>query len=214
MEKLLPREISSAIDWQNWNFDKGDLVNGFFTDEVFFKTEALSSVYTRNPNQIYHDLQNYLRRVGTPSQPPTMQSGIISDNGQCQGGKAALECYDQDVQVVANRLADILSPAVSPALKRESFLFLNDNNLFNERGAGFLLSVIPASLREDVVSYNMSFRAKGAKDIQFKYGSFADNNIYRQFLYILGVLNNRSYDLRLFVGDDQNYHPGIITQKD
>lgn len=214
VDKLLPREIANAIDWQNWNFDNGDLVNGFFTDEVFFKTDALSAVYTRNPDQIRHDFENYLRKVGVPSTPPNNRSGNSTDLNQCQGAAASLECYDVDIQLVANRLSDILNPRISPALKRESFLYLNDNSLFSERGAGFLLSIIPSSYRDEVVSYNMSFRAKGVKDISFKYGSFADNNIYRQFLYILGVLNNRSYDLRLFVGDNQGYQPGIITQKD
>lgn len=213
VEKLLPGEIAHAIDWQNWNFDNGDLVNGFFTDEVFFKTEALSKVYTRNSAQIRYDFEKYLRKVGTPSMPPNSRGGAPTEQGQCQGGAAPVECYEVDIQLVSNRLSDILNPLVSPALKRESFLYLNDNNLFNERGAGFLLSIIPAAYREEVISYNMSFRAKGVKDISFKYGSFADNSIYRQFLYILGVLNNRSYDLRLFVGDNQGYQPGIITQK-
>lgn len=213
VEKLLPSEISGAIDWQNWNFNQGDLVNGFFTDEVFFKTEALSSVYSRNPEKIRYDFEKYLRKVGTPVAPPSSRSAMPSEQGTCQGAAAPVECYEVDIQVVANRLSDVLNPLASPALKRESFLYLNENNLFNERGAGFLLSIIPAAKRDEVVSYNMSFRAKGVKDISFKYGSFADNNIYRQFLYILGVLNNRSYDLRLFVGDSQGYQPAIVMQK-
>lgn len=210
VESILPKEVANEINWQNWNFTEGDLVNGFFTDEVFFKTKALSAVYNRNPQQIRHDLEKYLLRVGTPLSAPSKSNGVEDRN--CSGAHAKIECYEQDIQIVAFRLADVLNPNNSVTLKREALLYLNENDLFQERGAGFLLSIIPPHLREQVVSYSMNFRAKGAKDISFKYGNFEENDIYRQLLYILGVLNNKSYDLRLFVGDDQGYKPGLVNQ--
>lgn len=209
VERVLPSEISNEIDWQNWNFSNGDLVNGYFTDEIFFKAETLGAIYTRNPNQIQTDLVSYLKKVGTP---PTVPSVANEAPQNCQGIRAPIECYEQDIQVISYRLSEVLSPLLSPAEKRKALLALNENELFQQRGAGFLLYMIPAGIREDVVSYTLSFRAKGVKEIKFTYGNFEENNIYRGFLYILGVLNNRSYDLRLIVGDSQGYQPGIVNQ--
>ncbi|MCK6597655.1 MAG: hypothetical protein L6Q37_04765 [Bdellovibrionaceae bacterium] len=207
VKKDLPPEVYKKISWQDWSFSKGDLVNGFFSQEMFFKTELLNNMIGgRNHEFLKEAFKNYILRSG----PPTVRSEKSKtqiEGDSCQGKANYIDCYEEDIHVVAVKLSDVFSPNLRADQKRNSFLFLSENELFKQKGAGFLFSLIPQRQREDAVYYSLNFRAKNVKSINFQYGNSKSNEDLRQFLYIFGVLNNRSYDLRLFVGDDQNYKP-------
>jgi hypothetical protein len=198
VRRIVPASEYAKIDWKKWDFSDGKRVNGYFKNQLFFHPEALAAMPTLNPKLAYKLLRAYIEKTGQPKSNPYHQSPF-GDESRMGGGW--IENYDMDIQYISSYLSVVFNSGYSPQDRYEKFKVMKDYPLWQERGAGFMLSLIPAHRIADVVSYEMNFSAKGVEEISAKFGNFKEEELYKSLMYIQSVINNRSFDLRLYTDD-------------
>lgn len=192
---IVPASEYAKIDWKEWDFSKGKRVNGYFKNQLFFHPQALALMPTLTQKTAFNLLRDYIEKTGRPKADPYHKSPYGDD---LAWGHDWIESYDLDIQYMASSLSVVFNSGYSPQERHEKFKVLKDFPLWQERGGGFMLTLIPAHRLADVVSYEMVFAAKDVEEISAKFGNFKEEELYKSLMYIQNILNNRSFDLRLF----------------
>ncbi len=192
VQKLIPPTEFARIDWKNWNFEKGDKVNGYFKTEMFFQPSALRSMPRMDSKKVNKLITSYILATGRPTVRPSNKPV-----GSSRPGGFWIEAYEQDLMWISRYLSNVVGTSTTSEERYLAFKRLKSFPLWQERGQGFLLSLLPEENRDKMISYEMTFSAKGADAIHFKFGSFAEEELYRSLMYIQSLLDNRSYDLRM-----------------
>jgi hypothetical protein len=202
VRSILPADAYAKIDWKNWDFSHGALVNGYFKNEVFFHPEALASApLSISSTTFYYGFWNYLLRTGDPGVAVMNQrtAGDPRNSGVWVGR------YQNDVQKISELLSIAFDPGMGLQGRYQAFKELKDIPLWLDRGAGFMLSMLPADKLQTLISYEMTFSAHGVDTVSFKYGTFDQEELYRSLIYIQNVITNQSFDLRLYTDEKGEY---------
>ncbi|MNL43041.1 hypothetical protein D3C87_1655330 [compost metagenome] len=124
-------------------------------------------------------------------------------------GKAPEIDYDKkldvDIKIVAKQMAMAFNARNPVQTRYDAFRELKDFSLWQERGTGFLLSLLPKSQLTSLISYNMVFSAKGAETISHKFGNFNEEELYKSLIYIQKIVTDRSFDLRLYTNENGEF---------
>jgi len=196
--EVLPARLYTQINWKNWSFKKGSLANGYFKEEVFFEPQAIAQIPMKDAGSIERSYAQYLIETGKPRAQPRF--GIPLDPRRF--GKNWLEIYRADLNVISLQLAVIFNPKSTHDQRYFSYNKLRSIPLYRETMAGYLMGLLPPNDLENLMTYKITLSAKGADTVFFEFGKFEDNNLYDSLLYIQNVVSNRSYDLRLLIGDE------------
>ncbi|MEN0059900.1 MAG: hypothetical protein AAGB31_13760 [Bdellovibrio sp.] len=183
----------SRIDWKNWNFNNKKVVNGYFKQEVFFNPDALRILSYLSQQNISEGFKKYIKEAGRPRSLPFIGSGDPFDHIENWVG-----AFTGDTRRVANRLAIVINPQKTIQERHAAFQELQNIPIWREQGMGFLMSYIPEAQRPDLLRYEMTLSAKGMPSVSYNYGVFKEEKLYRSLIYIQNILNNRSFDLRLY----------------
>lgn len=197
VRRIIPAEEYAKIDWKNWDFSEGRRVNGFFKNQIFFHPEALAAMPVLTKDRAYKLFYDYVAKSGIPAGHPHSQT-FPTDDRQSQYW---LDSYEEDMRNIASYLSVVFSAGYAPEERHKNFVKMKDYTLWQERGAGFMLSLIPKSQLGQVISYEMTFSAKGVETISAKFGNFKEEELYKSLMYIQSVINNRSFDLRLYTDE-------------
>lgn len=192
-KKTLPPDIYAQIDWKNWDFSKGSARNVFFRSEVFFKPEALEMMPNLKGKDAYELVRNYLKSHPRPKTNPTRN--VLEENSFYNSDW--VDAYEEDIKYIAKHLELSFDKDLSNKERYVAFIGLKDNQLFQEIGAGLLLSMLPEDKLNVVSSYQLILEGKNQPNVEFKFGDLAQEELYRNLIYIQRVLNNRSIDMRL-----------------
>lgn len=195
VRSLIPSTEYSQIQWHDWDFSRGDLVNGYVKSEVLFQPEALQALPRMSTAEAYQLFANYVARFGSPNVQP-----YFGENDPEERNRSWQEKFDGDFRYIGRYFAIAFNPAYRAQDRYESFLKLKKFPIWEERGIGFILSLLPPENLSRLITYNFVFSAKGAPTISYQFGNFAEEALYRNLLYIQSVINNRSFDLRLYTG--------------
>ncbi|WP_415064081.1 hypothetical protein [Bdellovibrio sp.] len=183
----------NKIDWKEWNFSNGKVVNGYFKQEVFFNPDALRALPYLSEANIAAGFAKYVHEKGRPRSRP-----FIGGNSPKDYIFSWVAAFTGDVRRVANRLSIIINPKKTTQERFEAFQDLQEIPIWRERGIGFLMSYLPEDSRADLLRYEMVLSAKGMPTVKHSFGFFAEEKLYRSLMYIQNVINNRSFDLRLY----------------
>lgn len=195
VRRILSEKEYAKIDWKNWDFSDGKRVNGFFRNEIVFRPEALSAMPELTPDRAYKLLRAYLEKTEQPAGTP---KNLSPNYGDGMTHRNWLEAYDMDMYYLGSYLSVVFGSQYSPQERYEKFLIMKDYTLWQERGAGFMLSLLPNHRLADLISYKMDFSAKGVEAVSARFGNFSEEELYKSLMYIQNVINNRSFDLRLY----------------
>lgn len=195
VRRILSEKEYSKIDWKQWDFSGGKRVNGFFKNEIVFRPEALSAMPELTPDSAYKLLKAYLEKSEQPAGTPKNMS---MNYGEGMVHRNWVEAYDMDMYYLASYLSVVFGSQYSPQERYQKFLIMKDYSLWQERGAGFMLSLLPSHRLGELISYKMDFSAKGVESVSARFGNFNEEELYKSLMYIQNVINNRSFDLRLY----------------
>jgi hypothetical protein len=201
---ILPPEQYSKIDWKNWQFNNKSLLNASFKNTLFFHQEAIAQIKQHDPITLKNLLTTYLEKGSRPTASPSLVRENDFENSAYESnyGNSWLDKYELDIKKISEILAISFSPEATAQERYNAFLQVKDFPIFLEKGAGFLISLIPQDKIENLVGYELSMSAKGVEAVSFKFGKVEQEDLYKSLLYIQSVINNRSFDLRLYT--DQN----------
>lgn len=190
----------NKIPWNNWSFANGKIVNGYFKQEVFFNPEALSMLPHLSKEALSARFEKYIASKTRPRSGPSIRA--IIPKGSIANWMAA---FTGDIRRVGARLAVVIDPKTTVEKRFEAFDDLQEMGIWRERGIGFLMSLIPEASQHQLLRYEMILSAKGVTPIQYGFGSFAEEKLYRSLMYIQNIIHNRSFDLRLYADENGEF---------
>lgn len=204
VQNVLPGRLFSQIDWKNWRFNKGPLANGYFKEEIFFEPQAIASITTRDSAAIEKTYTKYLLRYGRPKSGP--RHGLTLDPRRFVGD-TWIKVYREDLREIARQLSTIFNPGSTSLERYNAHGALRRIPVYRETIAGYLISLLPPNDLERMIAYKLTVSAKGVDTIYFETGKFEDYDLYESLIYIQNVVTNRSYDLRLLIGSEEDFKP-------
>jgi hypothetical protein len=206
---VLPKIQYEKIDWKNWQFPTGSLLNASFKHTIFFYREAINQMQTHDPKVLKDLLTKYLVERPRVSCTPHLRKnyGLSEDSDIFYTRNSWLSLFDDDIEAIAKSLAITFNPNESTLNRYNAFLKVKDFPLFIERGAGFLLSLLPQDNIQNLIGYELTLSAKDVEAVSFKLGEIDHENLYKSLLYIQSIINNRSFDLRLYADENGEFKP-------
>ncbi|WP_415063279.1 hypothetical protein [Bdellovibrio sp.] len=197
VRKIIPAKEYAKIDWKKWDFSKGSRVNGAFRNQLFFHPKAINLMPFLSKQKAYDLYSAFILKMGRPQTPP-QQSGYDPEG---QNYRHWIDQYESDLNYIATNLSVAFNPNYTASQRYEAFKLLKDFTLWQETAAGFLIYLLPPEQLGELMSYEMTFSAKGVDTISLKFGNFAQEELYNSLMYIQNVINNRSFDLRLYTDE-------------
>ena len=79
----------------------------------------------------------------------------------------------------------------------QKLMELRSIDAFQELGAGFLISLLDSRSLSKHISITLHASAKDTQTLDFEYGDHELKELYKELQYVQGLLNNRSFDMRL-----------------
>ncbi len=192
--EFIPQSELNRINWRSVESQFVGKVNASFRHVLFFLPEALAKMPSLKAENIENKFINYIepfesfitKNVGVKFKDPLLSSEF----------SFWLDEYRKDIFEISNQLAITLNPKSLSAERYKAFASLKDIPLWQEKGIGFLLSLLPKNQAEKLISYELNIVAKNTTPLEFKFGNFAEKDIYNSIIYVQNAINNRSIDMR------------------
>ncbi|WP_291515565.1 hypothetical protein [Bdellovibrio sp. ArHS] len=200
VKETIGEEEFNKIPWHNWDDGAKKHVNGYFKQEVFFNPEALNVLPYMTEKALAVRFKQYISEKGRPRSRP-----FVGGNSPIDYLTNWLAAFTGDVNRVAARLKIVTDPKRTVQERFDAFEDLQQMPIWKERGIGFLISFISEEDRPKFLRYEMILSAKGTKGIQYSFGTFAEEKLYRSLMYIQNIINNRSFDLRLYTDSNGEF---------
>jgi hypothetical protein len=205
LRELLPPVMLKSVAWKEWNIEKKNFfsrgaANGQLHSQIWIKASALTVIHIDSADKASHDFEDFIKSTG---RLPTSQSisGMTAEAGSVSSGRS-LDNWFLDINTVGARLYEAFNPNMTPAQRYESFMALKNIPLFIEFGAGFLLRLIPENELSKHVAYNFVFGANGQPPITGNFGTMDDVRLQKSLESIQNEINDRSFDLRLYLDEN------------
>lgn len=186
-------QFFSEIDWRD--FIKTKKV-AYSRMEMVFDRRTVSLIRQKQLTEsdlkihLKYYIEGYIKYV----HPSLLSTSVGGKNHDPKSGQ---DRFQKDMQFIARRLALIFGPQTTVETAVKAFSSLRKNPLFQDIGAGFILTLIPAQQVKSVVEVSLSVGAKDTPTVEVSSKSDAMTHLYRQVEQILGTINDRSFDLRL-----------------
>ena len=194
----------NSIDWKIWDFSNGDLTNGSLESQVVFHRDALLSVRRLSKEELAKLVRTQLQAK--------FDEGYrcLAPTSMTEPSQNTIDCFSADMNEIIDGLMLITNPNVDIEIRYKKFLVLADNLIFKLIGPRLLFELIPDSQLQSAVGYKLVLSASKSPTISATYGNLAQDELYKAALYTQNVINNRSYDPRLYMDDDGRIRIGKI----
>ncbi|MBO9666760.1 MAG: hypothetical protein J7501_08080 [Bdellovibrio sp.] len=198
--KILPASIYRQIDWKNWDFSHGDIVNGYFKHQVCVHPEAFNLIPRYNAEKIKDLFVDFVD--SQDEKPPRMAT---NEPQELWGKLGWVADYLPQLKAISQNFAILLQPMITDQARFNAFRNLGKYSLWRNYGVAFIISQIPAENVQDMITYELNFSGRKVDPISFRYGHFEKQELYNTLMYIQNLINDRSFDLRLVTGSDGNF---------
>lgn len=207
VKQILPKVQYEKIDWKDWKFPKGDLLNASFKNTLFFHKEAIEKI-PKHDIQTLNELFTTYLKSGTKATSTPYFTDALSDEPSGNGyGTSWVDNFEKDIKEISTSLSVSFTPEATAQERYDAFLRVKEFPLFLEKGAGFLMSLLPADNQEELVSYELTMSASDVEPVSFRFGKTENEQLYKSLLYIQSIINNRSFDLRLYTDENGEFKP-------
>lgn len=201
VQRVIPESEFQRIDWKPFDFSKANPVNGYFQQEIFLLPAAIDNLPILSQPTLIDRFTELARSFGRPPFDPYYPRPYYSDSQPMDW----IDLFEDDIKYIALFLSHALNPMNSAGERFGNFTKLRNIPLWREYGHLLLLSLLPKEKVPQLISYEMTFVAKGTPEISYKFGNFSEQNLYNSLIYIQNIITNRSFDLRLWLDSDGNY---------
>jgi hypothetical protein len=209
VKQVLPTEEYEKIDWKDWKFLKKNLLNASFKHTLFFHKDAISAINDVSAEGLKKQFRIFLKNGTRPSSyPHTSNFNSFEESSSALPSSISRDWIDQfqeDIDRISNSLAISFSKNATSQERYDAFLIVKDYPIFLEKGAGFLVSLLPSEKRSELVSYEMDLTASDVPPVSYKFGRTDEESLYKSMIYIQSIINNRSFDLRLYTDENGEF---------
>lgn len=197
---VLSLELSNSINWNQWIGANHHLTNARILISAALNQSALSYFERFTYAQFYYSLLDYLQSIPEPL--ANSQSNELSGDGATSFRQSVEDKFKTDIETISRYLGIYFdqSNQFTSKQKVQAMASLQNNPLFTEIGAGFLISLLPKSSRSDYVYLNMVASADSHSTLIFNHGKSGDYRINDIIQYIRAVFSRQTVDLFLESG--------------
>ncbi len=180
-------QFFSNIDWSQYVHTKQ---LAYSKVEMIFDARSVALLRQKNFSeaQLMTLLQNYIRRYPYKNELSTTGGGKPDDG---------LNRFTKDSATIARRLTLIFNHGTTVEVAVKAFSSLRKNPLFQDLGAGFILTLLPQEQIRSLVEATLTIGAKDTPTIEVVSHSAGMSHLYKEVEHILNTINDRSFDLRL-----------------
>lgn len=193
-------QFFSNIDWKD--FVKTKKV-AFSRMEMIFNARSVSLIRLSNysetdlHNRLTQYVQGYIKRVGAGALSSTSGANPNGAGNSKPDTADKMARFRKDIDLITRRLAFIFQQTGNVEAAVKSFSSLRKNPLFQDIGAGFVLTLIPANELKSVVEATLTVGADNTPAIEVSHRIEGASYMYSSVDHILSVINDRSFDMRL-----------------
>lgn len=180
--------LVEEIDWKPYLNGKTKR-NGYIQIKTVFHESTLNTIRTTEKS-IYDRL--HVMVDAYPEYILTTYSVDTEDTELQINGR-----LEYDIRDVAKRLAIIFDPEKNLDEKLEAFSLVRRYPLYQELGAALIASYLPQDQLNDLVYMDIQAGAAGLPFISKTVGKYSLTKSYSSLQFMLGLINNRSFDLRI-----------------
>jgi hypothetical protein len=185
LKLTLPESIFRGIQWQDWSYNFTEKVNVNLQHQVTFTIDALRAAEGLTAPEIKERIYGALRKIGIDPEVDLH-------------AEAGINFQRVEIDQIVEGLTKVLNKELDKEERHKTFVKLRDNHLFVEAAVPVLFALIPQDHLEDLVHYKLVLSGRKIERMEFEFGKSEKNPLYDSILYLQGVLNNRSIDLRTY----------------
>jgi hypothetical protein len=193
---VLPPKVFKSIDWIPFErADSGAKTNVSLRYDIIFNQESFLAMEEYSQSQIEKQMRDYALNFPNAK---WLETTPVDGINRTRGARW-YDRFDYDIAQVSGPLEIILSkdPRHSLGDKAKAYATIRANPLFRQIGIGFLISMLPAESAADLMGFRLSMNGPNNLNITAKYGIEGETKTYLSVDYILRLISDRSFDLRL-----------------
>ncbi|PCJ16281.1 MAG: hypothetical protein COB02_16650 [Candidatus Cloacimonadota bacterium] len=181
LKQNLPASIYQNLD-QKMGLRKEAIKRLFFNFQVYFHRKAFFSLANLDKESLSIEFENYVQKNNYRKK---LTYGYN------------LKRLLNDLQSVfsSNNFKTSLQNQIKQAMK------LKDNELFNDIGLGFLLSLLDQDKLDEYIHVVIHSRAISENGFDFHWGSVKNSKLYKHLHYMQSLMNERTLEIRS--GEDE-----------
>jgi len=207
----IPGWIYDQIEWGEWAEEKKRYNVRIFYQAIIHRV-ALTDLQKSARSGLKHRLDTFMETVPLPE--PNNHGNDWDDKETWQ------EQNSWSLRKMTKGLNSALSEEskLSDRERIKQLMEMRKNGAFQELGMGFLISLLDHRSLGKNVFISLHASSKDTKPINFEFGDHELKELYQELQYVQGVLNNRSFDMRLIkenTGTTQKFSaPAPLTIED
>jgi hypothetical protein len=201
---ILPNKTFSQIDWSNFEDTTDTKNNVSLKYDLIFHQEALDALPQLSPSEVYTQLYNYIQKypgrdnLSVEQNPLPWSGGYSSD---------PMDKFEYAIEELMIPMAHLLNHKQSASERMKSFAAVRTNPLFRQIGPGFLISLLPGEQADRLLAFKIYITAANNQSVAFNNNQKGLSPTFAAVQYILGLINDRSFDLRLQLDESGNIRP-------
>ena len=176
---------ASQIDWSPYLNGKSKH-NGYVQIKTVFHEEAINSIAGVSEREIYDRFHSFISQYPNSTEQTHLR-------------------YEYDIRIISKQFSIILNQNSVLEEKLNAFSRINGMSLFQELGTSVISSFLPPSQFENLVYLSVEAGAAELQPISKKFGNNSLTKAYSSLQFMLSLVNNRSFDLRLQIDSAENY---------
>jgi hypothetical protein len=180
--------LSQQINWAPYLTSKKKH-NGYIHIKTVFHDSALNSI-NATEEELHDRLRSFVDNFKGnifSSRYEDPEDTTLTINGK----------LEYDIRDTAKYLAIVLSKMTPLSEKTAAFSVVRQLPVFQSLGAALISSFLPAAQFQEMVYINVEAGAADLPSISYTHGDYSLTKSYSSLQFMLGLINNRSFDLRL-----------------
>lgn len=194
LDLSLPAKISQQIPWGTLT-DGTSKINAYVNIKFLVHGAALALLQPLSDQ----DLEKRIRDLVTKDPYADYVMTINTDNyaeGRAND-EALLSKMDQDIQALKIRILVLMDSKASLNDKLKALDDLRNLSLFDEVGPALLISLLPPEVLQDQIYVEVKAAGLDQTPVDFQFGTSDTSKNYSSFRFMIAMLNNHSFDMRV-----------------
>jgi hypothetical protein len=193
LQRNIPDFIYDEIPWGAWAEEKFRR-NVRIYYQVLVHKVAVQELRRAARSGLQRHLDNFLDSIPLPKPNP-------SNDGDSMGGREEtwVTQNSYSLRKMIKKMDEALAEnsLLTDQERISKLMSLRKNGAFKEIGMGFMISLIDHRSLKENIFLSLTMSAKDEESLKFQYGDNDLKELYLQLQYVQGILNNRSFDMRL-----------------
>lgn len=204
---ILPQKTFAQIDWSKLENPAGTKNNVALKYDLIFHQSALDALPELAPSEVYTLLYEYIRAYpGRDSlsydRDPLPREGYNND---------PMDKFEYSINNLMVPIANVLNKRYSPAERMNGFSKVRSDQLFRQIGPGFLISLLPKDQVDKLLAFKIYVTASDNQGVNYDNNQQGLSPTFAAVQYILSLINDRGFDLRLQLDESGNVRPASYS---